>query len=163
MRRTSVYTLSFDGSNLHVDLLCKVADQHDIVITGSGADPRPNVMFRAANDAAACVISDQLVQHPKGHSRVRNTTLTTGQGNHTRTVKTEGTHTMSTKTTYDVILSDGTGAGSRARKDAAIKLGNMQDDHFTVVSQPSGTVVHDSRNGAEEPITGIDETTEAAP
>lgn len=71
---------------------------------------------------------------------------------------------MSTKTTYDVLLSDGeTSPGSRARKDAAIKLGNLQDDHFTVVSQPSGTVVYDSRNGDDQPITGIDETPAEAP
>ena len=61
-------------------------------------------------------------------------------------------------TTYDVILLDGTGCGTRARKDAAIKLGNMQDGHFTVVTQPAGQVVHDSRtDGAkgtdEEPTT----------
>jgi hypothetical protein len=60
-----------------------------------------------------------------------------------------------TATTYDVLLLDGTGCGTRARKDAAIKLGNMQDGHFTVVSQPSGKTVHDSRTDGAK---GTDDT-----
>lgn len=68
-------------------------------------------------------------------------------------------------TTYDVILSDGTGAGNRARKDAAIKLGNMQDGHFTVVTNPSGAVVYDSRSEGDTQPTpeapAAEETTEA--
>jgi hypothetical protein len=165
MRRTSVYTLSFDGNDLELDLLVRVAGNIGVTITGSGPDPRPNLMFRAAGDAAACVIADQLSFHENGTTRVRNTTLTTGQGTHTRTVKTEGTKmTTKTSTTYDVVLTDGTGAGSRARKDAAIKLGNMQDDHFTVVSQPSGKVVHDSRtDGAKGTDEEIETPTEDAP
>lgn len=152
MRRTSVYTLGFpSGNSFELDLLVAVADKAGIIVTGSGMDPMPHLMFRAANDAAANLARDQIVHLPSGAPRVRNTALTTGQGNHTRTVKTEGTAmTTKTTTTYDVLLLDGTGCGSRARKDAAIKLGNMQDGHFTVVSQPSGKVVHDSRkDGAD--------------
>lgn len=65
------------------------------------------------------------------------------------------------KTTYDVILTDGTGAGTRARKDAAIKLGELQEQPFKIVSQPSGTVVYTS--GVPQPFDiGADtETTEA--
>ena len=44
-------------------------------------------------------------------------------------------------TTYDVILSDGTGAGTRARKDAAVKLGQLQGQPFTVVTS-TGVTVH---------------------
>jgi hypothetical protein len=158
MRRTSVYTLSFDftgNASTRLDMVMHRAKKHGIVITGSGTDPKPYVMFRAEDDATARGQAHLLT------AKGTDSTLTTGQGNHTRTTNREGT-TMSTKTTYDVILSDGTGAGSRARKDAAIKLGNMQDDHFTVVSQPSGTVVHDSKDPeATDEATAPAETTPA--
>lgn len=60
-----------------------------------------------------------------------------------------------TPTTYTVLLSDGeTSPGTRARKDAAIKLGNIQDDHFTVVTD-KGVTVHDSRTDGAK---GTDDT-----
>lgn len=66
-------------------------------------------------------------------------------------------------TTYDVILSDGTGAGNRARKDAAIKLGDLQGQPYTVVANPSGKLVHSSEDDVqptpEAPAT--EETTPA--
>jgi hypothetical protein len=162
MRRTSVYTLSFDGDVFVVDLAVAVADDYGIVVTGSGTDPRPNVMFRTSGDEAAVSTARLLAFFQNGKRRLKNPTLTTGQGTHTRTINLEGTNmsTKATATTYDVLLLDGTGCGSRARKDAAIKLGNMQDGHFTVVSQPSGKTVHDSRTDGAK---GTDETPAEAP
>lgn len=164
MRKTSVYTLSFDGDVFVVDLAVRIADDYGIVVTGSGTDPRPNVMFRTSGDEAAVSTARLLALFQNGKRRLKNPTLTTGQGTHTRTINIGGT-TMSTKTTYDVILSDGTGAGTRARKDAAIKLGEMQADHFTVVTQPSGKVVFDSRKDgdtADELPTSFDDASTPA-
>lgn len=159
MRRTSVFTLWFDVAEVmpgsvdrQIDLIASVIAGKGVEVAGSGADPRPYVMFRTAND-------DTAVSLARLFPSLTRPTLTTGQGTHTRTINLEGT-TMSTKTTYDVILSDGTGAGNRARKDAAIKLGNMQDDHFTVVANPSGTVVYNSKDGED---ADIETPTEDAP
>lgn len=140
MRRTSVYTLSFDGSGLDLDLVAGVAQLCGITLTGSGPDPRPNVMFRASGDADAQATVHQLTHHHTGTRRLKNPVLSTGQGTHTRTIPLKEKN-MATK--YDVILTDGTGAGQRARKDAAIKLGELQGQPFTVVTT-SGETVYDS-------------------
>lgn len=138
-RRTSVYTLSFDGGGL--EFVIRAFAQRGYVITGSGPDPRPYVMFRTTAEEHAVTLAQLFPS-------LKNPTLTTGQGTHTRTINLKGT-TMSTKTTYEVLLSDGTGCGTRARKEAAVKLGELQEQPFTVVSQPSGTVVYDSNDLAE--------------
>lgn len=65
---------------------------------------------------------------------------------------------MATK--YNVIFADGS-AALRARKDAAIKLGEAQAQPFQVVTVPGGVVVHTSPTEAPAPADTEKENTVA--